>query len=406
MGIEPSKTLALRNGRARVTYIARSFLDYRVPVFAALDELLGKRLCVVFSADIVPDRVREKAKAALGERAIPMRGEWKLGGHGRHADSMANTEVGFQYQPGLLRMIQERNPDILISDGFFKWTVGAILHKLRRRTPLVICYERTCHTERNAQWYRVLYRRLAVRFADAMCCSGRLSAKYVQWLGMPADRITMGHMAADTDGLAHQAEALRDEARAAIRQEWDVKGPAFLYVGKLTVRKGVRELLEGWRLFEKACAQGGTLILVGDGGQRPALSTLVSQRQMRRVRFLGAVDYNAVACCYAGADALVMPTLEDNWSLVVPEAMACGLPVLCSKYNGCWPELVHAGDNGWVFDPLDPEDVLRCLENCLKHASDLGSMGERSKVIVREHAPRKAAESIIRACEIALARRH
>jgi len=79
------------------------------------------------------------------------------------------------------------------------------------------------------------------------------------------------------------------------------------------------------------------------------------------VRFAGRVHYGDMPAYYAACDALVMPTLEDNWSLVVPEAMAAGKPVLCSVHNGCWPELVHDGENGWVFDPLDRDATARVL---------------------------------------------
>jgi glycosyltransferase involved in cell wall biosynthesis len=97
--------------------------------------------------------------------------------------------------------------------------------------------------------------------------------------------------------------------------------------------------------------------------------------------------------------------LEDNWSLVVPEAMACGLPILCSKFNGCWPELVHDGINGWVFDPLKPDDISRVLETCIDHKEKLKSMGEKSRQIVSRFSPDNAAKSILKACQIALDRK-
>lgn len=57
-----------------------------------------------------------------------------------------------------------------------------------------------------------------------------------------------------------------------------------------------------------------------------------------------------------------MPTIEDNWSLVIPEAMACGLPVATSIYNGCYPELVKKDINGYVFDTYKQETILDALD--------------------------------------------
>ena len=97
-----------------------------------------------------------------------------------------------------------------------------------------------------------------------------------------------------------------------------------------------------------------------------------------------------------------MPTLEDNWSLVVPEAMAGGKAVLCSVYNGCWPELVREGENGWLFDPRDPDSTARALLGRVGCArSSFAAMGRRRGGSPRDYTPRRAAEAILRACEIA-----
>ena len=61
-----------------------------------------------------------------------------------------------------------------------------------------------------------------------------------------------------------------------------------------------------------------------------------------------------------------MPTWQDNWSLVVPDAMACGLRVLCSKFNGGWPELAHEDENGYVFSPLVQENFVSTLTRIIE----------------------------------------
>jgi glycosyltransferase involved in cell wall biosynthesis len=90
----------------------------------------------------------------------------------------------------------------------------------------------------------------------------------------------------------------------------------------------------------------------------------------------GQVNYNEIYRYYAVADVFVLPTLEDNWSLVIPEAMACGLPVATSIYNGCHVELIHEGENGCVFDTLDESSLLEAL--AYFHDKDLAKMGQRS----------------------------
>lgn len=387
----------------RITYVARSFLDYRIPVFEALNDLVDGGLTVIFSADYVPARVTEKARLILGPNALGMTGEKRIGPNS--IQGFANRDFRFVYQPGVFRTIADSKPDVLVGDGFYQWTSFALAYRLRHGTPLVVTYERTAHTERNAQRLRIAYRRLVMRYVDALSVNGRLAHEYSEWLGMPGDRITEGQMVADTANLAVHTADVSLEARMALRQRWGSPDLVFLFIGQLIPRKGVRELLEAWELLESRVPGNWCLVLVGAGEAEVALREQVASLGLRQVVFEGHVDYDAIAPYYAAADAFVIPTLEDNWSLVVPEAMACGLPVLCSTYNGCHPELIKSGGNGWVFDPLDATDTFSALELCVRRKDGLVEMGQRSRQIVANHTPEHAARAILDACQIAVRQR-
>lgn len=384
----------------RIAWITRSFLDYRIPVYRELNRMVDGGLFLLFSGDYVPERAALKAKKELGRRAIAMTGEWRIGPEDK--EFMANRNVSLRIQPGIIRRIRKTNPDVLVADGFFKWTLPCLIYRMMYKTPLVVCYERTAYTERHAQWYRTFYRRLAVTAIDALCCNGRLSGEYVQTLGMPPHRITYGHMAADTEGLAAACEKITNSEKTALKTELGLRGKTvFLYVGRLIPLKGLDLLLNAWAEMNPSAAG---LLIVGDGPERGALEAFCAEQELNTVRFAGNVDYDRIAAYYAMADAFVIPTREDNWSLVVPEAMACGLPILCSSYNGCWPELVHDGDNGWVFDPLDPTDVAQAIRKATAAKNRLPEMGRRSKKIVAGHSPTAAATAVLNACQIARGR--
>ena len=383
----------------RITWVLRSFLDYRVPVFAALDARVDHQLHVIFPQDGSPARVRCKLAEALGPRAIALTGGASLGVAKPQA---ANTSICIPFQPGLYRAVANTRPDILIADGFFQWTTSALMHRIFRRIPLMVCYERTHHTERKAQWYRRLYRRAVIQFVDACCVNGQQSLAYTRALGMPEARITTGFMAADTESLEKQCASLSVADIQALRAKWPAQGLVFLFAGQLIPRKGVAQLLTAWSRFECRFPGAGRLILIGSGPEEVNLKRQAAALKLNAAQFLGHVDYEQMALHYAAADVFVIPTLEDNWSLVAPEAMACGLPVLTSLYNGCWPELIREGENGWVFDALDPEDIATSLERCVQRPSDLPRMGQRSQDIVSRFTPRHAAASILKACNIAL----
>ena len=383
----------------RITYVARSFLDYRVPVLAELDQMSGGELSFITSNKWSPQRALNRLRTVLGDRAICLSGERSLG---TDVPAEANTTVCLPYQPGLLRAIDSTHPDVLVGDGFFQWTSAALLHGMRKRTPIVVCYERWAYTERNAQWYRRAYRSFALKLVGAVCCNGRLSEAYVRSLGVPSARITKGHMVADSDRLATLRKSVSPVERERLRSGWPTAKVVFLYVGQLIKRKGLEQLLRAWQTFEGKAPGEAALVLVGCGPEESALKAQVETAKLRHVVFAGQVDYEHLVPYYAASDAFIIPTLEDNWSLVVPEAMACGLPILCSKYNGCWPELVQEGRNGWVFDPQDEQDTTETLSRAISHGVELAKMGAESLAIVSEHSPRRAAHAIHSACELAL----
>jgi UDP-glucose:(heptosyl)LPS alpha-1,3-glucosyltransferase len=73
---------------------------------------------------------------------------------------------------------------------------------------------------------------------------------------------------------------------------------------------------------------------------------------LRRVRFAGST--NDPVAFYRMADCFVLPTRHDPCSLAVLEALACGLPVVSTRFNGAC-EVMQDGIHGFVLD--DPQDV-------------------------------------------------
>lgn len=386
----------------KITWITRSFLDYRIPVYKELNDLTGGNLTLIYYSDVVPTRVRDKTTEVLGENSIGLSGELRLSGPKSLGGRMANTTLRVPFQPGLINIIRASKPDIMVTDGFFQWTYGALFLRATRRIPHIMCYERTAHTERNAQWYRIAYRKIVKRWINAVCCNGKLCGEYTKSLGFHEEQITYGHMAADVVGLKHAISQVSPDEISKLKQKLVLNGLVYLYVGRLIPRKGIDKLLNAWKIFsDESKINEMTLLLVGNGPQRKQLEAYCTTHSLHNVCFTGDVNYDSIAPYYKVADLFVIPTLEDNWSLVVPEAMSCGLPVLCSIYNGCWPELVTK-ENGWVFDPLDSEDTSACLEKCLAARDRLPQMGQKSLDIVSHHTPEHAAKAILDACRIAL----
>lgn len=376
-----------------ITWVTRSFLDYRIPVFASLNEQCGNRLTLIYNAAFIPPKVNEKTIQRLGANAWGLTGEYNIGD--TEDLSLANRGGNIPFQPGLLKAIRRSQPDVLVCDGFFQWTFAAIAHHIFHGTPVVMCYERTMHTERACPWYRTWYRKLVMRSLAHICCNGVLSEEYVRHLGYPVDKISCGHMAADIDGLAVCADSDSSEKIQRLRKKHNIRGILLLFVGRMIPRKGLNYLLEAYRQFQVSHKDQATLLIVGDG---PEMATYQSMN-IPGVVYAGNCPYDEIAGYYRAADVFIIPTLEDNWSLVVPEAMAFGLPIASSIYNGCHPELVTP-ENGWTFDPFRADSIRDVLHRIVSARDILPKMGQKSREIVfANHTPAHAARAVLHACQ-------
>jgi glycosyltransferase involved in cell wall biosynthesis len=106
-------------------------------------------------------------------------------------------------------------------------------------------------------------------------------------------------------------------------------------------------------------AAGAQLLVVGDGPDRPALARRV-QRFGSRVHFTGFVPHVQVPAVLRHVDMFVLPSLYEDLSSALIEAMAAGLPVVATRVGGT-ADLVHDGVNGLLVAPRDPAAISRVL---------------------------------------------
>ncbi len=145
-----------------------------------------------------------------------------------------------------------------------------------------------------------------------------------------------------------------------------------LYVGSGFTRKGVPALIEAAAKLDIPFS----LFVVGKGRSGSLKRRIQRLGLDGRVVFTGPV--RDVALFYLGCDLFVFPTLYDPFSNATLEAMACGLPVITSRFNGV-AELIEDGRNGFVVrDPLDAGEIARMIEK-MASAEDRLRMGEEAR---------------------------
>ncbi|MBE6294405.1 MAG: glycosyltransferase family 4 protein [Bacteroidales bacterium] len=374
----------------KILWITPWFGNYRVSVYDNLNKLSNKNFHLICSKNDTSDLVRSKLTSTLKNNLVIMDGEKKIT-LGDHSSDFANKGIVIKQQKGLYKAIKKINPDIIITEGFGGWAPIGIRYAVLHNKKLIIFYERTEYVERNSPYWRTLYRRIIGKFASAFIINGSLTRKYLEKLGFGKYPMVEGCMVADSDGLSSAVNLMKQEEKDLLRSTLSIhkKGLTFLFVGQLVERKGIKQLTEAWK--EHICKfPFDTLLVIGDGILRNEI--IESCKNTNGVHILGPIGYDSIHKYYAIADVFIMPTLEDNWSLVVPEAMACGLPVATTYYNGCYVELIKDGINGFVFDAHKQNDIVNTLSKF--HNCDLEEMGKQSIEIAKDYTPEIAAQKI------------
>ena len=383
----------------RITWVTRSFLDYRLALFQELAALPGVDFHLLSAKDQVPEALREETSRILGERVEFLVGE-KCFGTPYKPEQTSNSVRRVFWQPGLAKRVLETKPDVVITDAFNHWTLSVLYLRGTHKFKHIVCYERTAHTERNAPWLKRQFIRIAGRRVDAVHYNGVLCHDFLRDLGYPEYKLKPGNMTVDVRRFAQRCEQTDADARFSLKKTLHITSElVFLFVGQLIPRKGLRQFLHGWLRWQKNNPSAKSkFIIVGSGSEEQNLRDFCAKHQIDDVIFAGRCKNSDVPEYLAISDVFVIPTLEDNWSLVVPEAMSCGKPILCSCYNGCHPELVYEGQNGWVFDPLSEESIATKLELAYQARETFDAMGEASRKIVRLYSPEEIAAGILRTC--------
>jgi glycosyltransferase involved in cell wall biosynthesis len=223
-------------------------------------------------------------------------------------------------------------------------------------------------------------------------------------LGVPAERLFDAPNAHDVPAFEDALQRVdRLAARASLRAALGLRERVVLAVGRLVPAKGIRPLLEAWQRLPEPVRADASLVFVGDGPEAAAVREAASPRP-GEIALLPASAPEHMPEIYAAGDLLVLASPGEPWGLVANEALACGLPVLCSQLAGCADDLVEPGVSGWRFDPSDPADFTAALETALR-SDDLARMGERGRDRAKRFSPEAMAGGLRRAIFYALARR-
>ncbi|MEO7134276.1 MAG: glycosyltransferase family 4 protein, partial [Vicinamibacterales bacterium] len=197
--------------------------------------------------------------------------------------------------------------------------------------------------------------------ADHIVVNSEWALQSLAHAGVAASKMSVVPLAYDGDGAVSELHTYP----ALFTAERPLR---LLYVGHVSVAKGVKALLDSLALLNDAPIE---LTVVGER------SAQVPARHLddRRIRWIGPVSRSEVMSHYRAADALIFPSLSDGFGMAQVEARGWRLPIVASRSCG---QVVDDGVNGVVLAEVTPEAIAASIARLLADPQLLAEFSRNS----------------------------
>ncbi|QDV64914.1 glycosyltransferase family 4 protein [Crateriforma conspicua] len=372
----------------RVVFMTHYIPLYQVRVLQSIAASV-REFHVLLSTPIEPNRDFQVDWSGLNvnvQKNFMLRRPWK------HTSGFVD-DLYVHFPTDTQAQLRRLRPDVVMSLELGARSVGAAQYC--RRNPdakLILCTYMSEHSEQGRGWMRRVLRRRLIRQADAVTYNGPSCLRYLRdRLLVPGPKLFPLPYAADDRVFAVDPpnSATSDGSRPLGK---------LLCIGQLSDRKGVIPLAEQLVAY---CRQNPNrhieLTFAGDGPKRHELESMVTPDNLQ-FRLIGNVASTELRKTLAVHDAVISPTLADEWLLVVNEALHAGVPVIGSVYAQAVTTLVQDDVNGWRFDPLKDASIASAMDRYFD-TNDVAwnAMRQAAFQSVRERTPHWAASGAIRA---------
>lgn len=287
--------------------------------------------------------------------------------------------------PGAIERVLECKPEVVVVAGYSSITSQRLMRGLTKAgVPWVFWGESPGMRPRGVvrRSLRYMAMRPVIRWAHGVAAIGsRAQRTYRQLCGD----------ARSVDNIPYCCDMSQFAKRSACRIPGARVGIRFLYCGQLIDRKGVDLLLAGFKALAEV-RPDVELDLVGTGPMEQELKRRVPAALEQRVRFHGFQPVESLPKYFANADIFVLPSRHDGWGVVVNQAIAAGLPVICSDAVGAADDLVEVDGNGLIVPAGNAESLAVAMARLAGDSALMARFGARSREIAQKWEPARVVD--------------
>jgi glycosyltransferase involved in cell wall biosynthesis len=354
-------------------------VPYREPLFAALAASERIRLRVIYQSANAPswDQPREWFPSEHSYDAGHLRARL-FGRPGR---------TPIVWPRGLGRALSAFDPEVVVSSEFGLPTLRALAWCGRRGRPLVILTEVTADVAALLPApKRLVHRWLATHARGFIAVSSRARRRLLD-LGVAPDAVELSLQSANLDPV---------RVAAAVRQPRPPGAPVrFIAVGRLVPDKNYARLIQAFA-SDGLRPEDAELHVHGVGPLEHELRALAERAGAAAV-FHRHSPAAVLASAYADADVCVIVSTYEPFGVVVREAVAAGLPLVCSRRVGAVDDLALEGRNALLVDPEDATSIAAALARVCRDADLRLSLAAGSRAVDDDHPLERDAAAFERA---------
>ncbi|MFP4620352.1 MAG: glycosyltransferase [Bacteroidales bacterium] len=177
------------------------------------------------------------------------------------------------------------------------------------------------------------------------------------------------------------------------KKETDLPDKYIFCLSRIDTNKGHDLLLYAFDLVRKEI--NDVHLVIGGGSPNPKpreesvfnkMKEIIRERDMDRVHIIGYVPDEKLVQYYQRAELFVLPSIFEPFGMTSQEAMACGTPVVASKFGGIKQVITHE-KNGILVNPEDSEEFANAIIKLLKDEDYRAKLGrEANKLILEEYS--------------------
>jgi glycosyltransferase involved in cell wall biosynthesis len=285
---------------------------------------------------------------------------------------------------GLGPALTRSNAECVVSSEFGPATWRALAWSRRRSLPLVLFSELTPWSDPALSGAQLrVHRALAPRI-DGFLVASSQGRERLTGLGVDPGRIEVALQSADLEPFL--AVSPRDHGESPVR---------VLCVGRLVADKNLATLIAAFAAAGFAWDEA-ELVLAGTGPLEEELRAAASASGAR-VSFPGYVAPRELPRLYASADVMALVSSHEPFGVTMREGAAAGLALLCSKRAGAAGDVAVEGENAFLVDPENREEITEALSRLVRERELRRRLADGSRAVTARHPLEADAEAWERA---------